>query len=102
MFSLILKTISTKITQLIKFILTYFTPPDCGSPSELINGKSDITGSALEYASTVGSVANYECEPGYNLLPAGDNQLTCSDVNGWEGDLGSCYSGEQFFLNVIF
>ncbi|XP_076814212.1 sushi, von Willebrand factor type A, EGF and pentraxin domain-containing protein 1-like isoform X2 [Clavelina lepadiformis] len=60
-------------------------PVDCGTPPRLLDGK--ITGLK---STTSGSLANYECNLGYHLVPLESKQRRCMETGSWSGVPPSC------------
>ena len=66
---------------------------DCGVPGRPTNGQ-------VSFGSTVeGSVANYGCDFGYDLVGASQRRCTSGD-NLWSGNVPECRS-EINFISVI-
>ena len=64
---------------------------DCGSLSDPSDGQVNFT------ATTEGSVANYTCDTGYDLV--GDTTRTCQSDGQWSGSEPTCQS--KFVINLI-
>ena len=64
---------------------------DCGSLSDPTNGQVNFT------TTTEGSVANYTCDTGYDLV--GDTTRTCQNDGQWSGSEPTCQS--KFVINFI-
>ena len=41
----------------------------------------------------------YSCEPGYRFF--GNNKTTCNENGEWDGELGGCYTGENFYKRLF-
>ena len=61
---------------------------ECPKPPKDENGKHTVHERYLSGASVT-----YTCSPGYRLLPADEDTITCTDDGSWSGGFGGCYSG---------
>jgi len=75
------------VVKLYKFILV-----DCGVPDSPTNGQVTFDGTVE------GSVANYVCDFGYDLVGASQRRCTSGDVL-WSGNVPECRS--KYFLSLL-
>ena len=59
------------------------TAVDCGNLTHPANGQVTLTA-----GTTVGQIATYSCDTGYNLV--GDSTRTCQATGNWSGSAPTC------------
>ena len=69
---------------------------DCGEPPSYPNTTVEITMNESNDIYTVNTLLTFACATGYQILPAEDNELVCSETGSWEGEVGKCYTGLYF------
>ena len=65
-------------------LLLFFSPPDCGNPPQVSNGKYTL----LNGRTTFGASVEYKCDQDY--LPVGDTNKKCEAEGQWSRSILTC------------